>query len=457
MYETDTILAKVKKIHFIGIGGSGMCPIAEILHAWGYEITGSDNNDGDNIKKLRSMGINVILGQKAENITGTEMIVYTAAILSDNPELIAAKESGIPCFERADVFGAITRKFSDCIAVCGTHGKTTVTAMLSQILIMADKDPTCLIGGRLPLIDSHGRVGKSDTMVCEACEYCDHYHTLSPDTAIILNVDEDHLEYFKNLDNIIKSFCKFADMTSQCIIYNGDDENTLKVIGEIDKKLLSFGMAKHNTYYAESITYNRGSFAEFDVMRSGEKVAHLRLGIPGDHNILNALAAFAAAVENGCSYEQCREGIESFTGAGRRFEILGEVKGITIADDYAHHPCELEVTLNAVMKMGYNTVWAVFQPFTYSRTAILLEDFARVLQIPDKCVMTEIMGSREKNTYDIYTKDLAGKIPGSVWFEGFEGVCDYVLENAKAGDLIITLGCGDIYKAAKIMKERLSS
>ncbi len=457
MFETDNILEKIKRIHFIGIGGSGMCPIAEILHAWGYEISGSDNNDGDNIKKLRSMGINVILGQKAENIIGSEMIVYTAAILSDNPELIAAKESGIPCFERADVFGAITRKFSDCIAVCGTHGKTTVTAMLSQILISAEKDPTCLIGGRLPLIDSHGRVGKSDTMVCEACEYCDHYHTLSPDTAIILNVDEDHLEYFKNLENIIKSFRKFADITSQCIIYNGDDENTLRVIDGIDKKLISFGMSKHNTYYAENITYNRGSFAEFDVMHLGKKVAHLKLGIPGDHNILNALAAFAAAIDNGCNYEQCVKGIEAFTGAGRRFEILGEVKGITIADDYAHHPNELEVTLNAVMKMGYKTVWAVFQPFTYSRTAILLDDFARVLQIPNKCVMTEIMGSREKNTYDIYTKDLAGKIPGSVWFPGFDGVCDYVLDNAKEGDLIITLGCGDIYKAAKIMKERLSS
>ncbi len=450
----DELLKKVKRIHFIGIGGSGMCPIAEILHAWGYEITGSDNNDGDNITKLRSMGIKVILGQKAENIVGADMIVYTAAILKDNPELLAAKSSSIPSFERADIFGAITRRFSDCIAVCGTHGKTTVTSMLTQVMVMAEKDPTALIGGRLPLIDSHGRVGKTETMVCEACEYCDHYHTLSPDVAVVLNVDEDHLEYFKNLDNIIASFKKFVKM-AKTVIYNGDDENTVRAVSDIDIKKITFGFENTNSYYPENVTYNRGAFAEFDVMSEGKKLAHLALSIPGEHNILNSLAAFAAAVNSGCTYEECKNGIEAFSGAGRRFEVLGEYKGITIADDYAHHPHELEVTLEAVMKMGYNTVWAVFQPFTYSRTAILLDDFARVLKIPDKCVMTEIMGSREVNTYNIYTKDLAEKIPGSVWFDGFDGVVDHVLKNAREGDLIITLGCGDIYKAAKIMIDML--
>lgn len=455
MYEIDNILENINKIHFIGIGGSGMCPIAEILHSWGYTITGSDNNPGDNITKLRSMGIDVILGQKAENIKDTEMIIYTAAILSDNEELVAAKESGIPMFERAAIFGAITRKYNNCIGVCGTHGKTTVTAMLSQVLIMAGKDPTCLIGGRLPLIDSHAKTGKSDIFVCEACEYHDHYLELSPDSAILLNVDEDHLEYFKNLDNIIKSFNKFSSLTTKALIYNADDENTIKAVENIDRKKITFGSTPNCTYYPENITYNRGAFAEFDVMSKGKKIAHLKLNIPGEHNILNSLAAFAAATDMGCSAEECVKGIEAFSGAGRRFEILGELNGITIADDYAHHPSELEVTLNAVMKMGYKTVWAVFQPFTYSRTAILLDDFARVLQIPDKCVMTEIMGSREKNTYNIFTKDLADKIPGSVWFNTFNEVCDYVLKHATSGDLIITLGCGDIYKAAKIMVEKL--
>lgn len=455
MFEIDKLLKEKKRIHFIGIGGSGMCPLAEILHTWGYEISGSDNNPGDNIDKLRGLGMKVILGQKPENIEGAEIIVYTAAILKDNPELVAALASGIPCFERAALFGAISRMYSDCIAVCGTHGKTTVTAMLTQVLVMAEKDPSAVIGGRLPLIDSHGIAGKSDTLVCEACEFNNHYHELDPNVAIILNVDEDHLEFFKNLDNIIASFNKFANMTTDTVIYNGDDANTVKALEGVDKKLISFGRYNECDYSPANITYNRGAFAEFDVMHKGEIIAHLKLNIPGEHNILNSLAAFAAAKNAGCSDEECEKGISSFGGAGRRFEVLGEFDGITIADDYAHHPGELEVTLNAVMKMGYNTVWAVFQPFTFSRTKLLFDDFVRVLQIPDKCVMTEIMGSREVNTYGIYTKDLAEKIPGSVWFNTFEEIADYVLANAKKGDIIITLGCGDIYKCAKIMVQKM--
>lgn len=451
MNNIDNLLKEIKKIHFIGIGGSGMCPLAEILLGWGYEITGSDNNPGDNIDKLRSLGVNIIMGQKAENIEGAEMIVYTAALLSDNEELVAAKSSGIPTFERSKLFGAITRMYSNCIGVCGTHGKTTVTSMLSQVLIMADKDPTAVIGGKLPLIDSHGRAGKTNLMVCEACEFVDTFLDLSPDIAVILNIDKDHLDYFKTLDNLIASFTKFSLLSTKAIIFNGDDENTLKAIEGVDKEKISFGFKSTNDYYPESITYNRGAFAEFDVMNKGKKVAHLKLNIPGTHNILNALAAFASAAYVGTSAKDCEKGIAAFSGAGRRFEILGEYKGITVADDYAHHPQELEAILSAVMKMGYKNVWAVFQPFTYSRTYMLLDDFARVLQIPDKCVMTEIMGSRERNTYNIYTKDLAEKIPDSVWFNTFEEVSEYVVKNASEGDLIITLGCGDIYKAAKIM------
>lgn len=451
MNNIDNLLKEIKKIHFIGIGGSGMCPLAEILLGWGYEITGSDNNPGDNIDKLRSLGVNIIMGQKAENIEGAEMIVYTAALLSDNEELVAAKSSGIPTFERSKLFGAITRMYSNCIGVCGTHGKTTVTSMLSQVLIMADKDPTAVIGGKLPLIDSHGRAGKTNLMVCEACEFVDTFLDLSPDIAVILNIDKDHLDYFKTLDNLIASFTKFSLLSTKAIIFNGDDENTLKAIEGVDKEKISFGFESTNDYYPENITYNRGAFAEFDVMNKGKKVSHLKLNIPGTHNILNALAAFASAAYVGTSAEDCEKGIAAFSGAGRRFEILGEYKGITVADDYAHHPQELEAILSAVMKMGYKNVWAVFQPFTYSRTYMLLDDFARVLQIPDKCVMTEIMGSRERNTYNIYTKDLAEKIPDSVWFNTFEEVSEYVVKNASEGDLIITLGCGDIYKAAKIM------
>ena len=451
MQQIDALLKEIKQVHFIGIGGSGMCPLAEILHDWGYTVTGSDNNPGDNIDHLRALGVKVTLGQKAENLAGAELIVYTAAILPDNPELVAAKAGAIPAVERAVLFGAITRRYSNCIGVCGTHGKTTVTAMLTQVLVMAKADPTAVIGGVLPLIGSHGLTGKSETMVCEACEFHDHYLELSPDVAVILNIDEDHLEYFKNLDNIIASFRKFASLTSRTLIYNGDDANTCRAVDGVEKKKITFGFDPSNDYSPANLHFNRGAFAEFDVVLRGRQIAHLKLNIPGKHNVVNALAAFAAAMNAGVSVADCEKGIAAFAGAGRRFEILGEINGITVADDYAHHPSELEATLTAAMQMEYNTVWAVFQPFTYSRTAILFDDFVRVLQIPDRCVMTEIMGSRERNTYDIYTKDLAAKIPGAVWYEGFDGVSSYTVEHAKPGDLIITLGCGDIYKAAKIM------
>lgn len=455
----DELLKKAKRIHFMGIGGSGMCPLAEILIANGYTLTGSDNNPGDNIDKLRGLGAEIIMSQTADNIEKfkPDMIVYTAALLPTNPELIAAKESGIPVFERAELFGAITRLFDNCIGVCGTHGKTTTTSLLSHILLKAGTDPTLVIGGRLPLIDSHGRSGKTQTMVCEACEFKDTFLDLSPDTAIILNIDNDHMEYFGTIENSIRSFTKFADKTTKLIVYNGDDANTVKCIENMTekegKKFLTFGFDGKNDYSADNITYNRGAFPEYDIIFRNEKIGHAVLGIPGKHNVLNSLSAIAVAIENGIKIEQIEEILPTFKGAGRRFEVLGEFDGITVADDYAHHPTELKATLEAVMKMGYNEVWAVFQPFTYSRTKMHMDAFAEALRIPNHAVMTEIMGSREVNTDGVYTSQLAEKIPGSVWFNTFEEVVDYVTEHAKSGDLIITLGCGDIYKAAKMMKK----
>lgn len=454
MQNIDSILKNVKRIHFIGIGGAGMCPLAEILHEEGYEISGSDNNESENLKKLRSLGIPIIMGQKAENIGDAEMVVYTAALLSDNPELCAAKASGIPTFERSKLFGAISRLYDKCIGVCGTHGKTTVTSMLTQILIQADLDPSAVIGGRLPLIDSHGRVGKSDTLVCEACEFVDTFLDLSPSTAVILNIDEDHLDYFKTLDNIIRSFRKFADM-AKTLIYNGDDENTLRAVDGLEnKERITFGFNGDNDYSATNITLNRGAFPQYDLLYKGEMKGTVVLDVPGMHNVLNSLAAIATAVHAGATIEQCINSIKEFHGAGRRFEKLAVCNGVTIYDDYAHHPAELKVTLEAAMKMDYNAVWAVFQPFTYSRTYLLMDDFAEVLKIPTHTVMTEIMGSRERNTYDVYTSQLAEKIPGSVWYNTFEEVAQHIVDNAKDGDMVITLGCGDIYKAAHIMIEK---
>ena len=458
MPEIDNLLKTVKRIHFIGIGGSGMCPLAEILHKEGYILSGSDNNETDTLARIRSLGIPVAMGQRAENIEGAEMIVYTAALLKDNPELVAAKTSGIPTFERSKLLGAVTRIYPNSICISGTHGKTTACSMLTQVLIEAKFDPTAVIGGKLPLTGSNGMVGHSEHMVCEACEFVDTFLDLSPDVAVILNIDEDHLDYFKTLENLKKSFTKFASMATKVIVYNGDDANTIEAVNaakEIcNKPLITFGTGEGNDYRAVNIS-SENEYASFDLIKDGEKLGRVQLSIPGRHNVYNALAVIASAMYSGVTFEQCVKGIADFHGAGRRFEKLAEIGGITIADDYAHHPRELEVTLKTAMNMGYNKVWAVFQPFTYSRTAILFDDFVRVLQIPDRCIMTEIMGSREVNTYNIYTSQLAEKIPGSVWFNTFEEVAQYAVDNAEKGDLIITLGCGDIYKAAKIMIKKL--
>ena len=457
MDDIKTLLTKIKRIHFIGIGGSGMCPLAEILHSQGYQLSGSDNNESDTLTRINNLGIPVTMGQKAENIEGAEMIVYTAALLKDNPELVAAKNSGIPTFERAEMLGAITRMYSNCICVCGTHGKTTVSSMLTQILIENEKDPSAVIGGKLPLIQSNGRVGKTENMVCEACEFVDTFLKLSPDVAVILNIDEDHLDYFKTLENIIKSFNRFANMTTRKIIYNGDDENTLKAIENVkDKEFVSFGLKNTNDYYAENVEIVK-AFAHFDFCSNGKKLASVKLNVPGRHNVYNALASLVSAIDSGVSIDDAVKALEHFKGAGRRFERLGVYSGIEIADDYAHHPAELKVTLEAAMQMEYKRVWAVFQPFTFSRTYLLMDDFAEVLQIPDRCVMTEIMGSREINTYDVYTSQLAEKIPGSVWYNTFEEVADYLYKNAAEGDLIITLGCGDVYKIAKILIKKYTA
>ena len=447
------LLKDKKHIHFIGIGGSGMFPLVQILHKMGYTITGSDNNPGDTIDfEVNVLNIPVVMGQKAENIEGADLIVHTAAIMDDNPELIAARASGIPTIERSILLGEVTRWFNDCICVCGTHGKTTTTGMLTQILMECGLDPSAVVGGKLESIGGSGRLGSTEAMVCEACEFKDTFLEMSPDVAVILNIDADHLDYFKTLDNIIASFRKFAAKTSKCIIANGDDENVKKALAGLKiPKLITYGAGEHNDYYPLNIQHMDGGRCSYDLMHKGEKIDHVELSIPGSHNVLNSVAAIVAAVEVGASWEKAVAAADSFRGVHRRFEILGTVNGVTIADDYAHHPAEIEATLLAAKEMNFRKVWAVHQPFTYSRTFLLLDDFAKVLSIADHVVLSEIMGSREKNTYDIYAKDLAEKIEGCVWYPTFEEMAEYVLANAKPGDLVLTMGCGDVYKCAKMM------
>lgn len=453
----DTLLKQIKRIHFIGIGGSGMCPLAEILISLGYELSGSDNNDTETFRRIEKEGAKVYLGQVKENITDdVELVIYTNAILAGNEELDYAK-ANFPCYERAELLGAMSRIFSNCIGVCGTHGKTTTSSMLTQALLAADLDPSAVIGGKLPVIDAYGRYGKSQNFVCESCEFNNTFLKMNPDIAVILNIDEDHLDFFGNLDNIKKSFREFAEKTTKTIIYNGDDENTVETLKDIQgKKLVSVGKNEDNEWVAKNIDVPGGFHSSYDIYHNGEFVTRLEISVPGEHNILNSLCAFAAAYESGAEVAKICKGLKDFGGAGRRFELLGTFKGITIVDDYAHHPAELKVTLEAAMKMGYKRVWAIHQPFTFTRTSILLDDFAEVLQIPDKCVISAIMGSREVNTIGIKATDLSDKVPGSIQLDTFEEICDYVAENATDGDLVITLGCGDVYKVAKMLVKKLS-
>ena len=358
---------------------------------------------------------------------------------------------------RAELLGQLMTNYKTPVAISGTHGKTTTTSMLSHIALAADLDPTISVGGILKAIEGNIRVGGPDLFITEACEYTNSFLHFFPKIGIILNVDADHLDFFKDLDDIRNSFHLFAKLLPEngTLVINGDIDKIEEITSDLSCRVITFGKEASLDYSAANITYNEQGNASFDVVKDGQNVAHLALAVGGEHNVYNSLAVIAAAMLTGADFEQCVKGIEDFHGAGRRFEKLAEIDGITIADDYAHHPRELEVTLKTAMNMGYRKVWAVFQPFTYSRTAILFDDFVRVLQIPDHCIMTEIMGSREVNTYDIYTSQLAEKIPGSVWFNTFEEVAQYAVDHAESGDLIITLGCGDIYKAAKIMINKL--
>lgn len=451
MTVDENLLKTRKHIHFIGIGGSGMFPMVQILHSEGFYITGSDNNETETTKIERKMGIPVTLGQAAENIEGADLIVYTAAIMSDNPELIAAKASGVPCLERSDMLGLLTRRYSKAVCVAGTHGKTTTSAMIAQTLLEGGFDPSAFIGGKVKALGGSGRAGKSDIFVVEACEFVDTFLKLSNDISVILNIDNDHLDYFGSIENSIKSFRKFASNSTGPVIVNGDDANTMKAVEGLDKEIITFGWSNKNDYYAADVRFLGGAKSGYTLMHHGKPICEIRLSIPGKHNILNSMACAAVCLYLGMNPEEMAEHIDKFPGAGRRFEILGEVNGVTIADDYAHHPTEIAATLKAAKEMDFHEVWAVFQPFTYSRTALLMDDFVTALSVADHVVMSEIMGSREKNTYNIYTKDLAEKIPGSVWFNTFKEMADYTMSHAKPGDFVITLGCGDVYKCAYIM------
>ena len=450
----DEILDSVKRVHMIGIGGSGMCPIAEILSSKGYIISGSDNNESDPLKRVIKMGAKVYMGHDAQNIDGAELVIYSAAISADNPELCAARQKGIPTMERSHVLGALTRKYDNVIGVCGTHGKTTVSSMITQILILNNLNPTAVIGGRLPLINSNGICGSSEHMVCESCEFVDTFLQLSPDTAVLLNIDNDHLDYFKTMDNLVASFSKFLKMSKK-VFLNGDDALAIKASDGISADIITFGLSDNCDYTAKNLKSGKFGYS-FDAYFNSQKLITIELRIPGKHNVYNALAAFAVAHNIGVEPDGIKDALLKFTGAGRRFEFLGDFSnGLVLADDYAHHPTEIRATLAAAKDLPYKRVTVVFQPFTFSRTALLFDDFVDALSIADRVVLTPIMGSREKNEYNISSQMIVEKLDNAVCLETFDAVADYIVDSAQDGDLVITMGGGDIYKAAYIIRERL--
>ncbi|MFV0350889.1 MAG: UDP-N-acetylmuramate--L-alanine ligase [Oscillospiraceae bacterium] len=446
------LLQSPQKIHFVGVGGSGTYPLVQILLPRGHKISGSDVNETDIIGYERSLGVNVIMRHQAENVHGADLVVYSAAIASNNPELAEAERLGIPAVERSVMLAYVASLYKRPLCVSGTHGKTTTTAMATQILEMAGLDPAAVIGGKLPYINGYGKGGNGDAMVLEACEYHNTFLELIPETAVLLNIDNDHLEFFGDMEHLMLAFRQFCAAATGAVLYNGDDERCSEVVAPLSLPCISFGFEENCQLRAVNAHEYRPALWAFDVEWDGVVQGEVRLLAPGRHNVYNALAAYGGARRLGASHQQCADGLLAFGGAGRRMEVLGTNKGITIADDYAHHPAELKATLSTAKELDYKEVWAVFQPYTYSRTQLLLQDFADVLPIADHVVMTAIMGGREQaEDYTIRTSDLAVKIPGSVWFETQEETADYVMRTAKEGDLVITLGCGDIYKCARMM------
>ncbi len=451
-------LSGIRSVHFVGIGGSGMSPLAEILHSLGFTITGSDVNESDNLARMRRLGIPVFLPQKAENVGETDLVVYTAAVSADNPELVAARTRGIPLMERAILLGELSRRFENTVAVAGTHGKTTTSSMVSQILLQADRDPSVFIGGRLPLIDANGHAGKSDVFVCEACEFKDHYLEMNPAISIILNVDADHLDYFGSLENVICSFRRFATQTTGTLIVNAEDPNTLKAVeGLTHADIVRYGYSTNCDWSAQNVTVHDGAYGCYDLYRRNQKVASVTLGVPGEHNVLNSVAAAAAASLCGATSAEITAGLASFHGAGRRFEFLGTVNGVTIADDYAHHPTEITATLNAAKAMPYRHVWAIFQPFTFSRTARHLDEFAASLSLADTVIVSDIMGSRETNEWNVSSTQITDQIPGAHYLATFDEISRFVAANVQPDDLVLTMGGGDVYKCARMIKALLEN
>lgn len=450
--ELKRYLVPGKHIHLVGIGGVSMRPLGLVLQGMGMHVTGSDMNSSVSTDELIAKGIKVAIGHAESNIEGADCIIRTAAAHNDNPEIAAARRNGIPVFERAQAWGVIMQAYKNAVCVSGTHGKTTTTSMITHILMEANVDPTVMIGGYLPLLHAGHRVGSGDTIVLESCEYCDSFLNFYPTLAVILNIEADHLDYFAGLKDVEKSFRQFAKLSSGKILANGDDPHVLETLAGME--YVTFGMAANNCIHAENIC---SDWRHLDVVCDGEFYCHLDLNVLGKHNVMNALAATGAAWLMGISGDAVSKGLATFGGAERRMQYKGTYRGADIYDDYAHHPDELAATIEAVRTMNYKRIVLAFQPHTYTRTKALFDEFVRELKKPDHVVLAEIYAARERNTIGISSRDLQKLIPGSVYCQTLQDVTAYLKKEVREGDIVLTVGAGDIYRAGESLLEDVGS
>ena len=439
------------RAHLVGIGGVSMAPLAEVLHGKGMTITGSDMHESHVVDHLRELGIPVTIGHWPENVKGADLVIRTAAVHDENPEIAAAHAAGIPVFERAQAWGSIMRRYHNAVCIAGTHGKTTTTSMSTCIALAGGLDPTVMIGGTLPVLGANHRVGHGDTIILESCEYCNSFLSFFPTIAVILNVEADHLDFFHDLEDIQHSFRTFAELVPKdgLVIANWDDDSVRKTLEGINRPLLTFGLNEGDLHIA-NLVWNKG-LPIFDIIAKGQLYAHVALRVPGLHNVKDALAAAAAAYALKVPGPAVEQGLDDFRGAGRRFEHKGSYHGAEIYDDYAHHPAELKALLDTACTLGYQRVICAFQPHTYTRTKALFSDFVKVLQIPDLTLLAEIFAAREDNTIGISSRDLQEKVPNSLYFSTLSELTDYLKQIARPGDLILTVGAGDIYTVGEAL------
>lgn len=439
------------RVHLAGIGGVSMCPLAEVLRGMGLCVQGSDMTESETVKHLRTLGIPVSIGHSAENLQSAQLVIRTAAIHDDNPEISGAVTRGIPVYERAQAWGAIMQQYRNALCISGTHGKTTTTSMATHIFMAAQADPTVMIGGTLPMLHSGYRVGHGDTIILESCEYCNSFLNFFPTVAVILNVEADHLDFFKDLTDVERSFHAFADLVPQngFVIANADDPGAMDAVKGLAHPVFTFSVKDEAAdCRADQVAYHDGC-GEFDVVIHDKFYAHIALAVAGKHNVSNALAAAAAAYVLGISGKAVEEGLHSFHGAGRRFEYKGSFRGAEVYDDYAHHPGELHALLTTARSMACKRVICAFQPHTYTRTQALFSDFVKELKLADVAVLAEIYAARETNDIGISSSQLAEKIPGAIYCSTLDQVADTLAQIAQPGDLILTVGAGDIFRAGE--------